>query len=148
LENDSLTLKGVPVPTCFRYQKQQNPTTFKSHFVQGMAVLYNKAAKPKPVTVPNLQMPLIEAMRDYLADRGSQLRVAFTYEAGLRPFEDEFLQARNIPFLHLPQGHQFEEYGQHWTPEGHRRVTGKILESFYKDSVVLDWEFDRDYQME
>jgi hypothetical protein len=147
LESDSLALKGVPVPTCFRYQQQQHPVAFMSHFIQGLAVLYNNLAKPEPITVPNLQFQLIEAMRDYLAARGSELRIVFTY-ADWKPRESAFLNKHNIPFQHLPTKHKFKDYGQHWTPEGHKYIANKILEKLFLDSVISEDDINKTYTSE
>jgi len=141
-ENDSLVLQGAPVPTCYRYQQQQNPTLFKSHFVKGMAVLYNQLAKPEPIKVPNLQEKLLLAANEYVTSQGSEFRVVFTYDA--KTSQDTlFLHEQNIPFQNLFTTHRFKDYGQHWTIEGHQYISSNIMAQLYWDGVVQDEEIAR-----
>ena len=142
MEDDSLSLKGVPVPTCYRYQQQQSPILFKSHFYRALALLYNHLFKPAPIEVPNLQEEIITAMHHYLQARGSSLRIIYTY-ADWQPEEDLYLDSLNIPYQHLPTKHKFEEYGQHWTKEGHDHISAKLLERLFIDGVISEEDIEK-----
>lgn len=142
LVEGELLVKGIPVPKSYRYQQAQHPTAFRSHFVRGLAVLINRVTKPQTVTVPDLKMPLILAMNEFVSARGSDFRVVFTYQVD-DPFETNYLKERGIPYLHVPTHHKFKDYGQHWNIQGHAYAASKILEQLYKDGVINDNDINK-----
>jgi len=135
LEKNELSLKGTPVPKCFRYQQRQYPIAFKSKFIQSLFLLNNRITKAESIVVPDLRFELLEAMHSYLKENGAEFRVVFTY-AGNDPKEIEFLESAGIKYQHLPTKHKFKEYGQHWTPKGHEHIASKILEGLFLDSII------------
>ncbi|RLE27830.1 MAG: hypothetical protein DRJ65_01675 [Acidobacteria bacterium] len=137
-----LVLKGTPVPKCYRFQQAQHPFAFRSHFVRGLAVLYNRINKPERVTVTDLKLPLIAAMNHYVTERGSLFRVVFTYRNDSLD-ETSYLEERNIRYLHVPTDLKFEDYGQHWTEEGHASVAAKILERLYREGLITDDDLEK-----
>lgn len=142
LEDGVLALKGTPVPTCYNYQKQQSPLLFKSHFLRGLAVLFNKLTKPEPKDTPNVQHHILREMKRYLEEHGSTLRLIFTYEASNQE-ELDFLRTLRIPYQHLPTKHKFKTHGQHWTAQGHEYISSKVLEQLYMDSIITEEDINK-----
>ena len=141
-EEERLILRGVPVPTCYRYHLLRHPNLFRSHFARGLALLQSRLVQPRPVTVPDLKLELIAAMSRYLQEREAALWVVFTY-AEAEPDERLALDRLGIPMLWVPEASKFPAYGQHWDPEGHRRVAARILERLYREGVIDDEDIDK-----
>jgi len=124
LSNDSLVLKGQPVPTSFNYQAHQYPILFKSKLFQGLVVLYNKFTKPNHVILPDITEELISEFNQYVTSNGSKLLVVFTYDTETKI--QKYLTYKEIHHLFAPTHLKFIDYGQHWTVEGHQYI-GELI---------------------
>jgi len=120
VDEQRLTLEGVPVPRSLNYFARQHPALASSYVVR----LLVRAASPKIVSKDYPPTSLIfRDMNKFLRQRGSQLVVGLLDP---EPSLEVFMKNNRIPFVILTGAERYTTMGDHWTAAGHATVSNKI----------------------
>lgn len=130
-ENGRLKLKGVPVPMSHLYLLKTKLSFLENSLFFRLCLLLDQRFKrftTNRITVPDLSGELIKQMNEFTEARGAKFAVGFTDHAEelMRHCEKE-----SILFLDLSgvgASFRFLTHGNHWTEEGHTRVSELIYE--------------------
>ncbi len=136
-ENDSMILKGVPVPQGMNYFAQAYPLISKSYMIRYFKRLSLFNNNPQFFSDDNISSDLILAMKNLIISYGADFFVGFTE---IRQDENEisFCQQNNLACIDLSTNQRYPDMGEHWTPEGYSFVADRILEFLFQNKVVKE----------
>jgi len=132
--SNRLTLNGIPVPRCERAWLAEHEVVSKSYLVRLLVRCWCKATDPPEIHNPNPTGAIIRDMQKFVSQKGATLLVGLTKA---NPRLEEFLTFFKVPFVELDTSLRYSEFGEHWTPEGHTFVCGKI-EQFLLEGKYLN----------
>lgn len=130
-QDDSLILKGVPVPEGYRQFYKEREIASKSYLGRLVVSSYYKIAYPEIFLETDPTFALILKMKEYSEERGSVFLVGLQKEDKALMYH---LNKEGIDFLNVQNSHL---RGWHWDEQGHEFVAKKI-EHFLKESD-LSW---------
>ena len=125
MENDSLVLHGKPAPESSLQYLAKRPLLSKSYIYRMAVNGILKQSKPEKLVNPDVTEALYSEVTTFLSDRGVEFYV------GLQESDKKLeihLDSINVPYTDLTNDMVFPFSGNHWTPEGHQYVAGKLLE--------------------
>ncbi len=129
VEEDEISLQGVPVPKGANYRFQEYPILFRSYFARGLARALDKVRTwGDPIHTVNPTVYIIEAMNEFLKLRNTQFAIGF-HGYSTEPFGDKerrFCDQLEIPCVDLQTELVYPAMGNHWTPQGHELVARRI----------------------
>lgn len=124
-EGERLVPKGVPVPKSFQYYAAEYPGLFKSRVVRLIGFGLSKLLLPEPVEVRDPTGDLINNIKLVAKAKGAQLIVGATDKIARLP---ELCALIGVKYIDLQTSQRYTGRGNHWTPEGHEFVAGRIFE--------------------
>jgi hypothetical protein len=129
VRGDTLELRGVPAPKGAYYHYVEHPMLFRSYFARSIALGLDRARRwGEPMPTRNPTVYILEEMKEFLQARDTQLAIGFHGYTDV-PFGDkerEFCDQLGIPCLDLSNQMVYPDKSNHWTPEGHDLVAGRI----------------------
>ena len=128
-DHDQLRLAGVPVPKSMRYYQAEHPALFellgRSAILTALTNVAGRVFLPRPVQVPDPTVAIVQQTRDLAASKQARFLCGVTDP---RPGLEAGLQSRGIACLDLGTDFRYPSHGNHWTPQGHKWVSGRLLE--------------------
>jgi len=129
LEQGHLKLHGVPVPKSANTFFSQHKFVSHSLLIRALVRACYRFKAPPPVKNPDPPTGvLLLEMRKYVLERGALFAVGLQHSN--RELE-QFLRNFRIPYVDLSttnSAHTYPSFGNHWTPDGHTFVAGRIDE--------------------
>ena len=123
----SLVLRGKPVPRSLQVLIRDSWLVRNLWLARLAAATFVEISSPA-VTVPDPTEQIVDEMDEFVGAHNAKLLLA------LQSRDDRLiahLQARRIPFVTLDGAVAYgDQYGSHFTPEGHEFVSMRLLELF------------------
>ena len=133
IEGDALTVHNQPVPKSRQLYIKQDWIVRHSFVARVIASAYVEIVHPR-VTVPDPTEKLVDALQDFAQARGAGFLVGLQFPD---PPLTQHLAARAVPFTSFEGAKSYgPDSGGHWTPEGHRLVTDRLLALFAETGVL------------
>jgi len=133
VKGNDLELKGVPVPRTENFFFGAHKILSKSYLVRLIVKAYFKRYGAPVVLVPNPTQAIIVKMNKFVRDKGSVFIVGLETR---HPILEKFFESEKIPYVNLENPYRYPVFG-HWTPEGHRYVSKKILEFLIQNKFIV-----------
>jgi len=73
-------------------------------------------------------------MNKFVRDKGAVFIVGVETK---QPILEKFFKSEKIPYVDLENPYRYRNYGRHWTPQGHRYVSKKILEFLIQNKYIM-----------
>jgi hypothetical protein len=122
-ENGQIALKGIPVRKSIKYYAQHYPGFFKSYFIRAVVLSYSLLIEPE-IVVSDPTRAIIQSIKNYVNEQGAQFFVGFQYDdADLESYCREI----EISYVKFPEADVYDDFGHHWTAEGHSYVSEQIF---------------------
>ena len=129
IENGGLKLKGVPVAKSEKVIFAEHKLLCRPYLVRLIVRVCCRCLNPRPIKSDDPPTgALILDMSAYVTKKGAVFAVGLQHSNAEL---EKFLKKFNIPFMDLTTTnatHYYPTYGNHWTPEGHAFVAGRIEE--------------------
>jgi len=133
IEGDALTVHNQPVPKSRQLYIKQDWIVRHSFVARVLASAYVEIVHPR-VTVPDPTEKLVDALQDFAQARGAGFLVGLQFPD---PPLMQHLAARAVPFTSFEGAPSYgPDSGGHWTPEGHRLVTDRLLALFAETGIL------------
>ncbi len=126
LEQGWLNLKGVPVPKGIRYYQREYPVLFRIYMVRALFKAYMQLKHPEIRVEPPPTNELLLATKKFVEEKGARYLLGFT-QYGPNGNELAFCHKHQIDCVELSSDLRYPDFGQHWTPAGHREVFKKLF---------------------
>lgn len=125
-ESGKLTLKGVPVRKTRLIEAVHSlPYLNRSRLLQVFARIPYFYLQPAKLLVPDPTFVLLSEVQQVATRAGAKLVIALEGEhAGL----EAYLKDQGMLYVLLDNPHRFSSPGGHWTAEGHRVASDKLLD--------------------
>ncbi|MDF1865464.1 MAG: SGNH/GDSL hydrolase family protein [Saprospiraceae bacterium] len=125
-KNGVLELEEKKVIKCEQYYYKENNFLSRSCLYRALVKIWIRLVHPVIWNEEDLTEDLILAIKQFSENNGASFFVGFIdLDYSLK--EDVFCQENDLPFIDLANPYKFAEYGQHWTPEGHKYVSEKLF---------------------
>jgi hypothetical protein len=129
VQDDKITLKGVPVPKGAYYRYRESPVLYRSYFARSVARIVDHVRHwSTPTHTTNPTVYILDAMNEYLKAHDTQFAIGFHGYSAM-PFGDterKFCDQLGIPCVDLHTKLVYPAAGGHWTPQGHDVVAQRI----------------------
>ena len=133
LIEDTIELRGNPVPKGIRYFISESFLK-RSALVRLVMKSYYNTNHPLIQQKEDPTFEILKEMDRYVKSKGSRFVIGFQKKY---PLMENFLEKEGVEFINLENEHVYKLAGQHWNPEGHTYVAGKIEEYVLKDRLLL-----------
>lgn len=133
IEQNILLLSGTPVPKSFNHYISRKDLLSKLYWFRLIAKAYYMLTSPPSLELDNVTPSLILKIEELVKSQGAQLIVGST---GSHPDLSNFLSSRNIAYVDLSNPHRYQEYGFHWTPDGHTFVSERIYDFLNQEGYL------------
>ena len=138
-ENGQLILKGIPVRKSMKYYAQQYPSVFGSYLIRAVVLSYSLLTEPA-VHVTDPTKSLILEIKKYVNKQGAVFFIGFQYDdAELESYCREI----EISYVKFPEADQYDDFGHHWTAEGHSYVSNQIFRLLSAANVLQKKQFSQ-----
>ncbi len=117
--------RGRPVPKPHRAYFVDD-WLVRNLWLARVAVSAYVQVRHRPISVPDPTDQLFRMMRDFVAARGGKFLVGLQRQ---EPESDAALKSLGVPHTAFDGAENFDDWGNHWTPEGHAHVAD-VLQSF------------------
>jgi hypothetical protein len=128
-----LELKGIPVPFSERAFWAEHPGLSDSYVVRLFVKVYFKAFGPAKLINPKPTGAILWDVQKYVRSKGAVLVMGVTQS---NPELEKFLHWAKIPYVDVSTPLRYQNFGQHWTPEGHSFVCEKVDELLRKGNFL------------
>jgi hypothetical protein len=125
---------GQPVPKSRRVYFADDVLVRNVWLARVAVSAWVQATNPR-ITVPDPTEHLVAMMRDFVQARGAKFVVGEQkreHDPKLAPF----LDAQGIPNTAFDAAESFDDFGFHWTPEGHVTVADALMALFARNGIA------------
>ena|ERR1044071_2123220 len=134
ITGNRLQLQGIPVPRGERVFFAEHHQLARSELARLLVISWFKMTAPRELHNPDPTGAIIRDLQKYVLSKGAIFVIGLTRS---NPRLEEFLRYFKIPYVDLTTSDRYAGFGEHWTPQGHTFVCGKI-EQFLLEGKYLN----------
>lgn len=125
VQENKIQLEGLPVKKSYRYLFSKYPVLSKSRLIYMLFRAFHEISKPDKLSTDPTEAIFV-ALKNYVESKGSQFIIGFV-DGDQSTEEVQWCQQHGIQHILLSNDFKYPSHGKHWTPEGHKFVSDKIL---------------------